>query len=182
MLGAANNSTSRMLRLINDLLDLEKIKDGMMTLHVSSVSAKTLAQNALDSVPQSDKYSPIETVIDPPELSLQCDPDRIVQVLVNLLSNAQKFSPAETKILLRMRRVKHGVCIEVSDNGRGISSGMLSSIFEPFTQSESADTTRLGGSGLGLAVCKAITALHGGTIVAQSVMGEGTTFTVHLPQ
>jgi signal transduction histidine kinase len=123
----------------------------------------------------------IHIVSEPTELMVWVDVDHILQVFTNLLSNAIKFSPAHTTVSLKATKRDQDILIQVQDQGRGIPADKLETIFERFQQVDASDSRLLGGTGLGLAICKNIVQRHGGDIWAESILGEGSTFSLTLP-
>jgi signal transduction histidine kinase len=113
--------------------------------------------------------------------TVNVEPDRIRQILVNLVTNAHEYSPEGASIWVRSRVVGDEVEISVSDNGPGIPENQLDHIFERFVRGDAGLTQRVGGTGLGLAISKSLVELHGGTIEAESTQGEGSTFRFRLP-
>ena len=109
------------------------------------------------------------------------DPDRLLQVVTNLISNAVKFSPKNSSISIALSSDAHGVTLSVVDPGRGIPADQLETIFDRFQQVDSSDSRQKGGTGLGLAICKAIVQQHAGRIWAERNPDGGSTFRVHLP-
>lgn len=182
MLNRVGVATTRMMLLINDLLDIEKIKTGMMRMECSIVMVSDLYELCSHTVEGLLAEKSITLNTDDSELEVYADADRIAQVLVNLVSNAVKFSPHNSKIDLSANLSGDFVEISVRDSGRGIPSHMLTSVFERFQQVESADSRERGGSGLGLAICKAIVEMHGGKIWVESVESEGSTFKFLVPR
>jgi signal transduction histidine kinase len=180
MIGRADIASTRMMLLINDLLDIEKIKSGMMKLEMSHVFVSELFEMAAGTVIGLLDDKSINLVRREADIEVLVDPDRMTQVLVNLISNAIKFSPQGSEIILSAEQ-NGGVEICVSDSGTGIPRDMLDKIFDRFQQVKVSDSKKLGGSGLGLAICKAIVELHGGTIWAESQNGKGSTFKIQLP-
>jgi signal transduction histidine kinase len=181
MLRAAQRSGDRMMRLIVEMLDLEKIKGGMMPIEATVTPLMDLFEHASQAVPIKSGADAVTIEIVPTEQIVECDPHRMMQVLVNLLSNAVKFSPPGGKVVLSGRREGATVVISVKDQGRGIPEEQIVAIFEPFQQVETTDATMKGGTGLGLAICRGIVELHGGTIKVESKIGEGSDFLVILP-
>lgn len=178
---AADRSALRMLSLINDLLDIEKIKAGMMQLVLNNVKLAEIFEHSAHSVAAFAEGQNVRLNMVPTSLSVNVDRDRIVQVLVNLISNAVKFSPPQSTITVKAES-KNGLSeVSVIDQGRGIPKEMLDSVFERFQQVEKGDSLVKGGTGLGLAICKEIVLLHGGAIVVRSEPGHGSTFTFTLP-
>ncbi len=159
------SSVARLISLINDLLDLEKMESGMLELRVASTDLKTILTRSIDAVIGFAKQENISVKLaNDAHLDLDADGDRMVQVVVNLLSNAIKFSPKGGEVLIDFDRLPHSVRVNVRDHGRGVPENMRESIFERFKQVELNDERKKGGSGLGLAICKAIVERHGGSI------------------
>lgn len=177
----SNISTSgnRLLELINDLLDITKIESGKMELFEHRVSVFEMVRHARDIVsPIAAGRAQRITLDVPDELHVVCDPKRIEQVVLNLLSNASKFSPEGSLIAVRARGDGRFVTIEVEDRGVGIPLDSQERIFEEFEQ---AHESTGGGTGLGLALVKRIVELHGGRVELVSAPGQGSTFSIHLP-
>jgi signal transduction histidine kinase/CheY-like chemotaxis protein len=171
------------IQLIDDLLDLSRITNGMMRLDIRPVDMAEVVRGALDAVrPAADARAiGIETILDPVG-PVAGDAARLQQVVWNLLINAVKFTPKGGQIQLHLRRLSAHVEIEVSDTGQGITPKMLPHVFERFRQADSSSTRTHGGLGLGLALVKHLVELHGGTVVAQSAgEGQGASFVVTLP-
>ena len=156
LLTIGEQNVSHMLSLINDLLDLEKADFGGLKLDCSAQKVNELIEQAVKSITNLAVGKNVEIMVDSTELSVLADNKRILQVLTNLLNNAIKFSPKNSKIVLAARQVNNMACISISDEGRGIPDDMKLAIFERFRQVRSTDSTELVGSGLGLAICKAI--------------------------
>jgi PAS domain S-box-containing protein len=178
----AHKSVDRLINLVNELLDLEKMESGAITLH--------LMQSDLAAIIEDSRHA-VETLAAEHEVTLDCKPvavcslmadaDRMVQVFVNLLSNAIKFSPAGATVTVEARIGEKAVDVFVRDTGRGIPEADKDKIFDRFYQVQSADGRRGVGTGLGLPICKAIVEQHKGSITVESVPGEGSTFRVSLP-
>ncbi len=179
--GVAKRSTMRMLKLVNDLLDAERMRTGMLELDKCYVRAADVFQQAIESVASLAGAKEIAILSRPTELTLYADEQRLVQVLINLLSNAIKFSPAGSKISLNVDELPGLANIIVSDEGRGIPAHLLDSVFGRFNQLKASDATQKGGSGLGLSICKALVELHGGDISVASTVGSGSTFSFRIP-
>jgi two-component system, OmpR family, sensor histidine kinase VicK len=182
MLEIAISNSDRLVRLVNDILDLERISSGKTELHWAMCSAEDLLRRAA-GVQQARAPRPnIRIFFAANGVSVWADPDRILQTLNNLLSNAIKFSPAGSEVHLTARYLDDGeALIEVRDQGRGIPADKLEHIFDRFRQGDASDSRAMGGTGLGLAICRSIVTQHGGRIWATSVEGEGTTFHFTLP-
>jgi signal transduction histidine kinase/CheY-like chemotaxis protein len=183
-IASIERSGEHLLRLINDLLDLSRIDSGQERLQTETVQISELCRSSLELVSEqaAHKGLVIDLEIETKRTSLEADPRRLKQVLVNLLSNAMKFTN-EGSIGLRVRDSpeKETIEFEVRDTGIGIDPKFLEMVFEPFVQAESGDTRRYPGTGLGLALVKRLVELHGGRIELASVIGKGSKFTVHLP-
>ena len=136
---------------------------------------------AIDSVGNAAEAAGVRLRVEATSELLRADPDRIVQVLVNLLGNAIKFSPADTEVQLDAERRAEKLWFRVRDQGRGIPPDKIDSIFGRFQQVDSSDSREKGGTGLGLAICRSIVEQHGGQIWAHSIPGEGSTFVFTLP-
>ena len=172
------------IQLIDDLLDISRIHAGKMRLDVQTVDLKAVAEAALDVIRPAAvaKAIRIQTVLDPRAGPITGDPNRLQQVLWNLLTNAVKFTPKGGLVQLHLQRVNSHVEIVVSDTGEGIAPDLLPFIFERFRQADSSSTRPHAGLGLGLALVKYLVELHGGSTTAHSAgPGQGATFVVRLP-
>ncbi len=182
MLEIAISNTDRLVRLVNDILDLERISSGKSELRMSMVRADWLLNEAINTQKARTPGLNMKIFSAPDEVRVWADPDRVLQVLNNLLSNAIKFSKPDGEIHLTARKLSEQEAIfEVRDHGRGIASEKLENIFERFRQGDASDSRALGGTGLGLAICRSIVNQHGGKIWATSTVGQGTTFHFTLP-
>ena len=186
LLRIAVTNTDRLIRLINDILDLERMESGRAPLQLRRCSLHELALSAVDTMtPMADAASvhiDLTTAGAADGLFFDADSDRILQVLTNLLSNAIKFSPVASTIRLQAESTSDSILLRVSDEGRGIPAEKLDNIFDRFQQVEPADARQKGGTGLGLAICRTIVQQHSGSIWAQRNLGPGTTFYVMLPR
>lgn len=186
MLEIALNNSDRLVRLINDILDLERLQSGKVELVMQPCQISDLMQQAIDSVQAIADQSAITLSLTPLSATIWAAPDAIVQTLTNLLSNAIKFSfPGGTVALKAELRVldrsSPDLLLSVTDQGRGIPADKLDMIFEQFQQVDVSDSQKKGGTGLGLAICKNIVQQHGGKIWVDSRIGHGSTFYVSLP-
>lgn len=181
MLEMALRNTNRLVRLVNDLLDVERLSAGKVEFEFSSCHADSLVQEAFENLSAQAASAGVTLVSEAGPLRIGVDRDRIVQVLVNLISNAVKYSLPGSSVTVRTKGEDDGVGFEVRDQGRGIPADRLDYVFGRFQQVESADARVKGGSGLGLAIAKSIVEQHGGAIGVQSVFGEGSTFWFTLP-
>ena len=171
-------------QLVEDVLDVSRIVSGKVRLNIQSVDLPTVVRNAVETlVPAADaKQIRLQTIIDPRAAPISGDPDRLQQIVWNLVSNAVKFTPKGGRIQVRLERVNSQVEIVVSDTGVGIKPEFLPHIFERFRQADSRITRQFGGLGLGLAIVRHLVELHGGTIdVASGGERQGATFRVRLP-
>jgi two-component system, OmpR family, sensor histidine kinase VicK len=182
MLDIAVANTDRLVHLVNDILDLERISSGKAELHSTMCSADDLLRRAAELEGARAAKAKIDFTFDAPSVGMWADPDRILQTLTNLISNAIKFSPPQSKIHLAARLLADDEAqIEVRDQGRGIPPDKLEQIFERFQQIDASDSRSMGGTGLGLAICRSIITQHGGRIWASSTPGESTIFHFTLP-
>jgi CheY-like chemotaxis protein len=172
------------VQLIDDLLDVSRIIAGKMRLDVRPVDLEAVIRAAIDAVrPAADsKEIRLQCVLDPRAVGITGDPDRLQQVVWNLLINAVKFTPKRGRVQVHLQRTNSHVEIVVSDTGQGISEEQLPHLFERFHQADSTSTRSHTGLGLGLALVRHLVELHGGKVTAQSPgEGQGATFTVELP-
>ena len=181
LLEIASSNTDRLVRLINDILDIERIESGKVTLTKTRCDAEILARSAAEVVASLAERESISIVLDTQPVELMADSDRMVQVLTNLLANAVKFSPSGSSVRLSVRAEGPDVVFAVADKGRGIPPDKVDTIFERFQQVDASDSRDKGGSGLGLAICRSIVRQHGGTIRVESTPGSGSTFVVSVP-
>lgn len=182
MLEIAVANTDRLVRLLNDILDLERIRIGGASLQKQPTMLGPLLQQSAEVVQSLAADAGVRVDVQPVAVQLSVDSERLIQVLSQLLSNAVKFSKAGAVIRLRGCLVDNVVRMEVQDEGTGIPAEHLERIFLPFHQVDSSDSRARGGTGLGLAICQQIVQQHGGRIWAESVVGTGTTFIVELPR
>jgi signal transduction histidine kinase len=182
----ASRNVKRLIELINDLLDIEKIEAGRLEMHVARQELLPIIESAIDSVGSSAERKGIFIQRPLFDVMIDCDKQRIVQVLVNLLSNAIKFSPQNGEIGIEFEDDANKVKVKVRDDGPGIDEIARAKIFERFQQGENPkdkdETDRAKkGTGLGLAICKAIVAGHDGQIGVDSELGKGSVFWFTLP-
>ena len=171
-------------QLVEELLDMSRIVNGKLRLDLQTVDLAAVISGAAESVrPAVDgKKIRLTLLLDPNAGPVTADPNRLQQVLWNLLSNATKFTPAGGRIQVLLQRVNSHVEITVSDTGQGIDREFLPRIFARFSQEETNASRRHGGLGLGLAIAKSIVEMHGGTITASSLgSGQGATFVAVKP-
>ncbi len=180
IIAVAERNVVRLVTLINDILDLDRLSSGRLEMHFSRVPVSRVVGQALESVKAFAEQHGITIECTTTAGTLYADPDRLNQVLVNLLSNAVKFSPRESAISLSVSELKGTTEIRVQDRGRGVPLELRGAIFERFRQVEASDAREKGGTGLGLAICKAIIEQHGGTIGVESGEGGGSVFWIRL--
>ncbi|KAF3890394.1 MULTISPECIES: PAS domain S-box protein [Nostocales] len=187
MLDIAKAETERLTRLVNDILDLERLESGKVCLNKTLCNAATLMEQAVESVQSLAEEAKIVLVVSPLSVQIWADWDRIIQTLVNLLSNAIKFSPPQTTVELSAKLSQNltpnipQVVFQIKDQGRGIPADKLETIFRRFQQVDASDARTKGGTGLGLAICHTIVQQHGGHIWAESTLGQGSIFYFTLP-
>lgn len=179
----ADGASQRMLTLINDLLEIEKIRACKLSLNLVEIPAANLFQSCLQVItPLAEEKSIKINVIDT-DIDIYTDPDRMVQVLVNLGTNAIKYSPEGSTVSMSAQIKDNDIEVCIQDQGRGVPADMREAIFNRFQQVHSSDSANMSGTGLGLAICKAIVELHGGTIKVQCTETEpGSTFILTVPQ
>ena len=171
-------------QLIDDLLDVSRMASGSLRLALRDTPLVDAVLAAIDAIRPlaQGKHIQVDSKLSEQIGIVQVDPDRIQQVVWNLLANAVKFTPEGGRVAVRMWRVDATVHIEVSDTGVGISPEFLPQVFDRFRQADAGASRRYSGLGLGLAIAKQLVELHGGTIIARSEgKGQGSSFTVHLP-
>ena len=190
LLRIASTNTERLIRLINDILDLERMESGRSPVNLRRCSLYDLAREAVEMMSALAEAAQIRLELNSyaahDSIYFDADPDRILQVLTNLLSNAIKFSPEGSTVSVEIDANADALSLKVIDRGRGIPVDKLESIFDRFQQVESTDSSKKGGTGLGLAICRSIIQQHGGLIWAQpneswaqpSQGNSGTTFCV----
>jgi PAS domain S-box-containing protein len=181
LLRIALTNSDRLVRLINDILDLERIQSGREPLTFRGVQLGEIIRQAIDGMQPVADAAGVQLIHDTVQAEITADGDRLLQVLTNLLSNAVKFSPASATVSVMLRPGVNGVTLSVIDQGRGIPADKLESIFGRFQQVDASDSRQKGGSGLGLAICRSIVLQHSGRIWAERNRVRGSTFRVFLP-
>ncbi len=181
LLRIALSNSDRLVRLINDILDLERIQSGREPLTFRPVVLGDLVRQAIDGMQPVAESAGVQLIHDATQLEIAGDPDRLLQVLTNLLSNAVKFSPPNSTVSIMTRPGVTGVTISVIDHGRGIPADKLEAIFGRFQQVDASDAREKGGTGLGLAICRSIVSQHSGRIWAERNPLRGSTFRIYLP-
>jgi CheY-like chemotaxis protein len=176
-------NTDRLIRLINNILDISKMEAGHIHLDLEAHRPIDFVELAVDGIRgfAESRRITIEAKIEPDLPPVQIDFDRMVQVVTNLLSNAIKFSPEGERVTVGARRDGAELAIWVRDHGRGIAPEDVGRLFRKFQQLDGSSVRTVGGTGLGLAICRGIVDEHGGRIGVDSALGAGATFTVRLP-
>ncbi len=181
----AEISIDRLVNLIGDVLDIEKLEAGQMSVEENVVSLSQVVDQSIEAVrgvAEQNKITIETNVSEDLDTDVLGDNDRLVQVMVNLLSNAIKFSPEASIVKIEITVDGAISVVRVIDKGRGIPANNVDIIFERFKQSQSSDGKRGKGTGLGLAICKAIVEAHKGTIGVDSKEGEGSAFWIKIPR
>ena len=183
LLEVALRNADRLIRLVNDLLDLSRLEAGRMELRLEPVALEEAVAASVEMVAAFAKARDVTVRIQPPAEShvVRAERDRVVQVIVNLLSNAIKFSPKGGRVDVRWWREDRFVVAEVRDGGPGIPADQLKLVFDPFKQLDSSTTREHGGAGLGLTIAQRIAQALGGDVNAESEVGKGSRFFVTLP-
>jgi signal transduction histidine kinase len=178
-------NSERLVHLVDDILDYERMEISSFELKLTLVSAAGMVDSAIMAVDGTATERNIKIVASTEAadgLMVECDPHRVIQMLINLLGNAIKFSPHSSVISVQVERsADNTVCFSVIDQGHGIDEEMLPKLFDPFWQADSSASRTVGGSGLGLAISRRIAEQHDGRIDVSSEPGVGSTFRVILP-
>jgi len=189
MLEVAIGNCDRLVRLVNDILDFDRVEKGGMSLNYEVVPVVDLLRRAADKQHDAALRAQISFRFDAPaNVTANVDPERILQVLAELVTNAIKFSSPHTTVKLIAQAIGPNaqtsldeICVVIEDQGRGIPPEKLDMIFERFQQGDASDSRALGGTGLGLAICRRIVEQHGGRIWVESELGKGSRFLFTLP-
>jgi PAS domain S-box-containing protein len=185
LVAIASQSCDRLMRMVNDLLDIQKIEAGHMEYQRTPQLLAPLMHHVADAMEGQARQAGVTLRLDMPPgaewVQAEIDHDRMVQVLTNLVSNAIKFTPAGKDVILGLAQRPGWARLSVTDEGPGIPPAFQSRVFERFAQADAADSRQRSGSGLGLSISKAILEEHGGSIGFETRAGAGTRFTVELP-
>lgn len=175
-----NNEADRMTALVQDLLELSRLDNKQVRFHLKSINIVHLVAESVEhhQIHAQKKNQTMDCYIDIPGAVIKIDPDRVRQVLSNVLSNAIKYSPEKAEIKIRLWENGEHINVSISDTGIGIPEKNISRIFERFYRVDKARSREMGGTGLGLAIAKEIMEIHGGRIWAKSEQGKGTTITL----
>ncbi len=177
---AMQQNVERLIVLLNDLFDLEKLEAGTIEIEPADISLATVFEKSINAVALFAEQHQVKIECASTDLHLYADANRLVQVLVNLLSNAIKFSPQNSIVSLSAQQSESHVHIEVADRGPGIPPSQAETIFEAYRQVEGQDASK-GGTGLGLTICRSIVEAHAGHIGVTSEVGNGSVFWFELP-
>jgi PAS domain S-box-containing protein len=177
----ALSNSDRLSRLVDDILDLQRIESGRITMDKRLCDVAALMKESSESVRLVAEGEGVTIEVSPCAGSINADQERIVQALVNLLGNAIKFSPRGDRIEFAAERTDRSVMFRVEDNGRGIPKDKLETIFERFQQVDASDAREKGGTGLGLAIVRSIVQQHNGRVWAESELSRGSKFYIQLP-
>ncbi|HEY5005310.1 MAG TPA: HAMP domain-containing sensor histidine kinase, partial [Ktedonobacteraceae bacterium] len=181
--GDINTDVTRLNHLINDLLDLERMKSSSTTLHLSQIDINSLLTNVVERMQPVLTRKQLQFKLDL-DIKLAClngDPDKLIQLFLNLLNNAIKYSPKDSEIFIRSREENTMAHIMIQDQGRGIPADQLDKVFDRYVRVEMDVSRYVSGTGLGLTIVKQIVDLHQGQIWVESVLLQGSTFHVMLP-
>jgi signal transduction histidine kinase len=192
MLQIADEQTERLVRLVNNVLDLQRIQSGNVKMNKQACQVTDLMIEAVQTMQAMAQEQQVKLLVEPVTLLVWADHDYILQTLTNLISNAIKFSPPKSTVWLSASKQTNShrqqpktipyITFAVKDEGQGIPGDRLESIFERFQQVDSSDSRKKGGTGLGLAICRQIVEGHGGQIWAESCLEEGSSFYFTLPE
>lgn len=177
----AERNTIRLITLINDILDIEKIESGKLDMVFDAVPIAGVLERSVEAIRSFAEQQGIKLEVKSSQANVVADGDRLVQVVVNLVSNAVKFSPKGETVTIAVEEIPGTLEVRVIDHGRGIPDKYKNLLFQRFQQVEHADSRKKGGTGLGLAICKGIIEQHGGTIGVESEEGKGSTFWFRIP-
>lgn len=178
----AYDSVNRIVSLVDGLLDLDKLEVGKMQMEMDVIDLNAVVSRSVHSVSFLADKQQITINIPSQALEIFADGPKLIQVIVNLLANAIKFSPNNSTITVAYKEIPSFVEVRIKDEGRGIPAEHMSQIFERFSQVRASDHSEKGGKGLGLAICKSIIEAHGGNIGVESEVGKGSTFWFTIPQ
>ena len=181
MLTIAVSNTDRLIRLINDILDIERMESGKVQLEKAECHIREVMRQAVEAVQGMANQNEVDLVWKPLDVTVWADQDRVLQIMTNLLGNAVKFSSPRAEVRLEGETNGNRVLLKVIDKGRGIPSDRLETIFGKFQQVDASDARQKGGTGLGLAISRTLARQHGGDIWVESELGKGSVFYLSLP-
>lgn len=182
-LSIIKQNTNRLTKLIGNLIDISKLESSCLKIRPVNENIVQVIEDICDSASAYINYKGLSFIFDTSheEIIVSFDPDSIERIILNLLSNSIKFTPRGGKIFVYIELSKDNVYITVKDTGIGIPKNVQGTIFNRFVQAENAKNANKNGSGIGLALVKSLTELHGGNISLYSKINEGTTFTISIP-
>lgn len=182
MIQIAHNNSQRLIHLVNDLLDMEKLVAGKMHFEFQPQMLRPLIQQSIEAnAAFAQQYGVTYELIDGSDITVSVDHQRLLQVLANYLSNAAKFSPLNDVVSIHLEHRFGSVRVIVTDNGPGVPDNFRARLFQKFSQADASDSRQKGGTGLGLAICKEIIERMGGTVGVESTPGQGASFYFDLP-
>jgi signal transduction histidine kinase len=177
------SSSRRLMALVNEVLDMSRIEAGRLSLHRSSAAPESMVRRAADETRflAGEKEQTLEWEVAPGLPMLDADQEKVEQVLINLVTNAVKFTPVKGKVRVTAEAVKGGVKFTVADTGPGIGEEELKHLFQKYSELAGRRKADLKGTGLGLFICKSVVEAHGGAIGVESQVGKGSVFHFTLP-
>ncbi len=184
LVSIAHNNGQRLVRLVNEILDIEKIESGKLSFHLEKVNARAVVEQTIETSRAYAEDLGVSMRLDPNSVAsdVRADPDRLAQVVGNLLSNAVKFSPRGAEVIVGVDERHDSIRITIRDHGPGIPEDFRRRVFEKFAQADSTDTRQRGGTGLGLSIVHEIVRQLGGEVGFETEIGVGTLFYVELPR
>ncbi len=182
MLQIAVNNASRLIRLINDILDFERLQAGTVLLNQGQCSGLALARQSVEAMQTEAERAGITLSVSGEAANFTGDPDRVLQVLRELIANAIKFSPRRGIVAVTTAELGNEVRFSVRDRGVGVAADKHDLIFRPYHQGDASDSRSKGGTGLGLAICRMIVEAHGGRLWVESLPDQGSNFIVAMPR
>ncbi len=180
-INAAETELTRLIKMTNDLLDVERLATGKLRMTLEAVDGKEIVDAAYVSMQTFAEQHDVKLEVEGYSVMICGDRERLIQVMVNLISNAVKYSPRGASVVLSVGKERDEALFQVIDNGRGVPVEFRLKIFEKFQQVEESDAKEKGGKGLGLAICKSIVDGHSGEIGLESKFGVGSTFWFRIP-
>jgi signal transduction histidine kinase len=181
-LKSAKTGVNRLIMLINDLLDTEKLEAGKLSMTYKDVDLYNVVERSVETIEGFAEEHDVKVKVSNKPITVLGDSDRLIQVMVNLLSNAIKYSQEDGEIEVNIEADEEECEVHIVDHGAGIPPGFEDKIFQRYEQAPSVDGKRRGGTGLGLPICKAIVEQHGGTIGVKQTGGGGSTFWFRIPR
>jgi len=183
LLAIAHENSQRLVRLVNNILDINKLESGLVAFKFGRVEVRSLVERAIEANRGFAEHYGVRIRLDDAACfgDVRADPDRLTQVVTNLLSNSIKFSPADTQVLVKIEKRPGVIRLSVRDHGAGIPADFKPSVFEKFAQADTTNVRETGGTGLGLSIVKQIVDRLGGETGFTDAPGGGTVFHVELP-